>query len=198
MTGDLIPIGRIARLQVQVSPLKQGNKPFQQYSPANIRPVAALAIEPAGVVGFDGGATIGDVHHRDHPRSRFRGDNGVSLGFTSHYAAMRHRFGDHLTDGIAGENILVACDAPVALAEIAGGIVVGEGEDAVTIDEWLVAAPCAPFTRFCLRYPADRKPDRRITEGLRFLDDGMRGFYGRVSRDGSARIAVGAAVYRRR
>jgi hypothetical protein len=197
----LIPIGRIVRLQVQTDPLKIGDKPFQQYSPVNIRSVEALVIEPAGVIGLDGDEVIGDVHHRDHPRSRFRGENGVSIGFTSHYAAMRARFGGHLTDGIAGENILVACGGPVALAEIAGGIVIGEGDDAVTIDEWIVAAPCAPFTRFCLRYPADQKPDRRVTEGLQFLDDGMRGFYGRFRNpacDGATRIEIGATVYRRR
>jgi hypothetical protein len=195
---DLVPIGRILRLQVQTDPLKTGAKPFEQYSPVNIRPVAALAIEPAGVIGLDGDAVIGDVHHRDHPRSRFRGENGVSIGFTSHYAAMRARFGDHLTDGIAGESILVASDAPVTLDDLANGIVIGEGTDAVTIDEWVVAAPCAPFTRFCLRYPADQRPDRRVTEGLQFLDDGMRGFYGRSMRTSPARIAAGATVYRRR
>ena len=196
----LIPLGPIVRLQVPVDPLKSGAKPFQRYDPGNIRPVPALAIGPHGVVGIDADGEHIDVHHRDHPRSRFRGENGVSIGFTAHYRRMRDRFGAHLTDGIAGENILVACDEVVTLDDLAGGIVIGEGEAAVAIHEWVVAAPCAPFTKFGLDLRHDWKPDRTVTEALRFLDNGMRGFYGRHGdeRPAVARIALGAMVYRRR
>jgi hypothetical protein len=197
----LIPLGPIIRLQVQIDPLKSGAKPFQRYDPGNIRPVAALAIGPHGVVGLDPDEdrVLNDVHHRDHPRSRFRGENGVSIGFTSHYERMRDRFGAHLTDGIAGENILVASDEVVTLDDLAGGVVIGEGDETVAIDEWVVAAPCAPFTKFSLGFPHDRKPDRTVTEALRFLDDGMRGFYGRYgdARPAPVAVAVGTMVYRR-
>jgi len=197
----LIPLGPIVRLQVQIDPLKRGEKPFQRYDPTNIREVPALAIEPHGVVGLlpDSDAVLNDVHHRDHPRSRFRGENGISLGFTAHYRAMRERFGAHVMDGIAGENILVATETPISIDDLAHGLMIGEGDEAVVIDAWAIAAPCAPFTKFCLGLPHDRKPDRRVTEALQFLDGGMRGFYGRYGDDRPtpARIALGAMVYRR-
>jgi hypothetical protein len=203
MTGEtLIPIGPIVRVQVQINPLKVGAKPHERYDPGNIRQVTALEIGPQGVIGLDPDRdhALGDVHNREHPRSRFRGENGVSIGFTSHYRAMRDRFGGHLTEGIAGENILVACDEPVPLNDIANGLVIGEGDDAVIIDEWVIARPCAPFTRFSLGLPHEQKSDRRVTEGLQFLDDGTRGFYGRYheTRPSPALIRPGAIVYRRR
>jgi hypothetical protein len=103
-------------------------------------------------------------------------------------------------DGLAGENILVACDDSIMLEDIASGLVIGEGEDAVIVDEWVVARPCAPFTKFALGLAHDQKPDRRVTEGLQFLDDGTRGFYGRYhdQRPVPAVIWPGAMVYRRR
>jgi len=39
------------------------------------------------VVLLADGAPIADVHHRDHPTSRYSDGNGVSLGFTAHYAS---------------------------------------------------------------------------------------------------------------
>jgi hypothetical protein len=199
---DLIPIGPIVRLQVQINPLKVGTKPHERYDPGNIRQVPLLEIGPHGVIGLDPDRehALEDVHNRDHPLSRFRGENGVSIGFTSHYRTMRDRFGEQLADGIAGENILVACDEAILIHDIANGIVVGEGEDTVIIDDWVVARPCAPFTKFALGLSHGQKPDRRVTEGLQFLDDGTRGFYGRYhdQRPNPAVIGLGAMVYRRR
>src|SRR3954471_6610206 len=102
-------MGTIVRLQVQESSLKVGTKP-RRYEPAPIRSVPALRISVAGVVGLvQNGQAIVDVHHHDHPASKNRGGkNGISLGFTTHYRAMRNQFGEHLPDGIAGENILIA------------------------------------------------------------------------------------------
>src|SRR2546426_4214324 len=45
---------------------------------------------------------------RSHPNTKNEdGAHGVSIGFTTHYALMRERFGDRLTPGCAGENVLV-------------------------------------------------------------------------------------------
>ena len=130
-----------------------------------------------GFAGVDeGGNAVPDVHNATHPHSKFRGDNGLSIGFTSHYAAMRARFGDHLVDGIAGENILVAHDEIVSLGHIASGIVIVRENRELRIGPWVVAHPCAPFSKFCLQVPGDTKPDRRVTETLQFLEHGMRGF----------------------
>lgn len=171
-------LGRIVRLQVQRDSIKTGTKPYEQYTPdPNLIPVSTLVLDARGVHGIDAtGTVVPDVHNADHPRSKFRGDNGISVGFTGHYAAMRARYGNHLVDGIAGENLLLEYDGIVQLGEIERGIViVGEGED-IRIGPWIVAHPCAPFSRYCLQFPTNAKPDRRVTEALQFLENGTRGF----------------------
>ncbi|MGC4108154.1 MAG: hypothetical protein QM753_17660 [Thermomicrobiales bacterium] len=104
-TGDLVLLGPIVLLQVQIAPLKQGEKPLRWYAPDAITSVSEMQLDSGGVTGFDGETVKHDVHHRDHPLSRYRGENGVSVGFTSHYATIRGEFGDFLYDGIAGENL---------------------------------------------------------------------------------------------
>jgi hypothetical protein len=199
MTGELIPVGHIVRLQVQTAHLKRGEPPRRWYDPAPITEVAALRLEDGGVVGCGvDGSVHHDVHHRDHPISRFRGDNGVSVGFTGHYAAMRERFGAHLADGVAGENILVESDARHTVDELGGTLLIETGAGLARLDDVIVAAPCVEFTRFCLRWPKDARPDRTVTEALRFLDDGMRAFYAGVDlTGGTAReLRVGDMVFR--
>lgn len=173
-------IGPIVLLQVQQSSLKVGEAPRKRYDPAAIVVVPALRLTPAGAVGETGdGAPIVDVHNADHPHSKQRaGLNGLSVGFTGHYAAMRERFGDRLTDGIAGENLIVASDRQWSEDELAPGLVVvtAAGEE-VPLVRVIVAAPCVEFTRWAMQFPADARPDRTVTEGVQFLDQGMRGFY---------------------
>ncbi len=48
-----------------------------------------------------------DIHHAAHSDTHSEGDNAISIGFTSHYAQMRAHFGEHMQDGIAGENIII-------------------------------------------------------------------------------------------
>ena len=200
---ELQPLGRVVRLQVQREAIKSGAKPNERYTPyEHLIPVAALRIDSGGVTGItDAGEPVPDVHHRDHPRSRFRGENGVSIGFAGHYAAMRDRFGAHLVDGIAGEGILVDHDGIVSAEDLAKGIVITSDDGRIVeIDTWEVADPCAPFSKFCLRFSEGEKADRRVTEALQFLGDGMRGFNGtyRPDQPQGAVIRLGDAVYRRR
>ena len=192
-------IGPIVRLQVQTASLKLGEKPHRWFDPAPIRPVPALRLDAGGVTGLDGG-DIADVHHRDHPQSKFRGENGVSIGFTGHYARIRERYGDHLTDGIAGENILGDAGRTITEDDLDAGIVIVSGDGPLALDAVLVAAPCVEFSKFCAGYALDQRPDRVITETLQFLHQGMRGFYATLATNGAdpaARIAVGDIVYRR-
>ena len=199
MRGDLIPVGKIVRLQVQTAHLKRGEQPRRWYDPAPITRVATLRLDDGGVSGIDAVGTIHhDVHHRDHPISRHRGDNGVSVGFTSHYAAMRERFGDHLPDGVAGENILIESDGRHTVAELGGSLLIETGDGIARLDEVIVAPPCVEFTRFCMRWPRDARPDRTVTEALRFLDDGMRAFYARADLAGGAtrELHEGDTVFR--
>jgi hypothetical protein len=193
----LVPIGSIVRLQVQTAPLKHGEKPHRWYEPAAIRRVPELLLDDGGATGFDG-EPIADVHHRGNAHAKFRGDNGLSIGFTGHYARIRERFGEFLADGIAGENILVDAGRVFSEDDLAGGLVIVGGGRQVAIGQVVVAPPCVEFSRFCAGYGPDRQSDRVITETLQFLHEGMRGFYATLAGASPARIAVGDMVYMRR
>lgn len=201
ISGPLIPIGPIVRLQVQITPLKAGARPISWYVPDGITAVPELALDAGGVVGYDGERVLNDVHHRDHPLSRYRGENGISVGFTGHYAKMRQEFGDFLSDGIAGENLLVESEAIHDESEFADGLVIVTASGPVALQRVEVAPPCVEFGKFCLAYPHDRKADADVAAAVKFLHQGTRGFYATWKPEGeistSPRIAVGDLVYRR-
>ena len=189
-------IGTIVRMQVQESSLKVGDKP-RRYDPAPIQSVPALSVSCAGVVGLaKNGQSIVDVHHHDHPASKNRrGENGISIGFTGHYRVMRQRFGQHLADGIAGENILIEADRQFQEEELAGSVVVeGTGGKQLELRPVIVAAPCVEFSRYALKFPDGDRPDTTVTEALQFLDAGMRGFYATYTGE-PAVVEVGARVF---
>ena len=189
-------IGTVVRLQVQESSLKVGVKP-RRYDPAPLRSVPAISLSAGGVVGLaENGESIVDVHHREHPSSKNRGgENGISLGFTGHYLEMRQRFGQHLRDGIAGENILIEVDRQFQVEDLASGVVV-EGADGRPLElrPVIVAAPCVEFSRYALKFPDGARPDATVTEALRFLDAGMRGFYATYGGE-PAVVEIGARVF---
>jgi hypothetical protein len=188
---DLIEIGRIARLQVQTASLKVGTGRERYYDPAPLRSVDVFRVSGAGV-SLDGPAgPLLDIHHAHHPLSKNRDTtNGVSVGFTSHYQHMRSRFGDHLPDGIAGENILVESGRQWDLADLAGGLVIvgADGREVMLVDI-SVAHPCVEFSRFAQNDRA--AAPQVVSDVLRFLDNGVRGFYARVPSDEPLRVAVG-------
>src|SRR4051794_39648303 len=118
-------IGPIVKLSVQVRSLKVPGPRFRAYDPAGLVEVPRLTLTDAGVVGEDAaGTTLADVHHRDHPAGKYRGENPISIGFTSHYEVMRERFGAHVVDGIAGENILIGTDRVWTEDELAAGVAI--------------------------------------------------------------------------
>lgn len=182
-------IGRIARLQIQRKTLKDplapqpggGRSPERYYDPAPILSGEMLWVADSVVAVPRGEEVIMDVHAAAHPHSRNRGNgNMLSIGFISHYDAMRDRFGDHLTDGVAGENILVETDERFTVDDVRQGLAVVTTESGILeFGEVTVAAPCVEFSRFCL---GDRYADPKVTsDALRFLDEGMRGFYAYVA-----------------
>lgn len=185
-------LGHITRLQVQIAPLKRGQKPDRWYDASRIRQVDALTVAADGVLGHVDGEDepIVDVHHRAHPASRHRGGNGLSLGITGHYAWLRARFGDHLVDGIAGENVLLDQPNRIHLEDIAAGVHV-LGETRLELAPVAVVEPCVEFSRLVLD-----DPDAWVREPLQQLRGGMRGFYLGV-RDGvGGRIRLGDLVVR--
>ena len=188
-------IGEIIQLQVQVDNLKQGDKNNRYYEPAGLRAVSALQLTPRGVVGLEGGQELSDVHHADHPHSKNRAlTNGISFNFTSHYTQMQQRFGAHLRNSIAGENILVATDEMFDESVFGGGVII-ETKDGqqIQLTQISVAEPCAPFSTFALNLET-RPPAELLKAALQFLDGGMRGFY--CQRIGSPiMIQIGDSVF---
>ena len=177
-------LGRIVRLQVQRASLKLPNADGaahpQRFDPSPLVPVPRLLLQPQGVIGLlDDGSRIVDVHHTEHPASKNqRGINDVSVGFTAHYVIMRDQFGAHLTDGIAGENVLVETDARVEPDELSGGLAIETQDGTLAVLEAVVVAePCVPFTRFCLRLAPAEPSGERVTDSLRTLRHGLRGYY---------------------
>ncbi len=175
----LLELGYVIRLQVAPQTPKRMELDGEVYDPACIRTMSALLISARGVTGIDSaGCEWKDVHHADHPASRFRGDNGISIGFTAAYRELRRRFGSHLEDGCAAENILLESPHIVNPDMLNGTIVLHQertGEQ-VELGSAIVAEPCLPFARFVAGLqPASASSDIRTT--LQQLRRGMRGFY---------------------
>jgi hypothetical protein len=191
-------IGLIKHVQLQRSSLKQGQRPQRYYDPAPLLVVERLLLAPGGVsaVSADGEPII-DVHHAAHPESKNRsGTNGISIGLTSHYRAMRDRYGAHLTDGCAGENILVESDHVWSIDELGAALVIhcADGQ-MVALASLTTAAPCVEFSRFA-HLSAEPLTSDQLRTTLQFLDGGMRGFYARLANgQPDAEIRAGDRVF---
>ena len=188
-------IGTVTRLQIQRGSLKSGEKPTRVYDPAPLLSVTALNVTPDGALGAspDGGdAWIVDVHHRAHPQTKNEdGLHGISLGFTSHYDAMREHFGDRVQVGCAGENIIATSNRRFSYADLANGVVIlsPEGQERVRLKILQVAHPCRPFTGWALGKQVEPE---ELKKHLQFLDGGMRGFY--CVGEGMGTVALGDSV----
>ena len=176
-------IGLIKHVQLQRSSLKQGQRPQRYYDPAPLLVVERLRLAPGGVSAVSViGEPIIDVHHAGHPETKNRlGTNSISIGFTSHYRAMRDRYGAHLSDGIAGENILVESDQLWSIDNLGAALLIQSADGRlVRLDALTVAAPCVEFSRFA-HLSADPLTSEQLRTTLQFLDGGMRGFYTRLA-----------------
>lgn len=175
-------IGAIKRLQVQQRRLKQGPRGQRSYQPEAILTVESAALSPAGLVGQAPAGEQIDVHHAAHPDTRHRqGSNGVSIGFTSHYRWLRDQFGAHLTDGIAGENLVIDTEATFMQADLPGTLQLQTRAGIIELVDVVVAEPCIEFTRFCLQRPADAATDDALLRALESLRRGVRGYYARFA-----------------
>jgi hypothetical protein len=171
-------IGPIVLLQVQQAALKVGEKGAKRYHTEPIARVPQLRVTRDGVVGLAPDGEILDAHHRDHPlHKNDDGVHGISVGFTSHYAVMRQRFGPHLALGVAGETLIVETDRRMSLADVQGGLVVRDaaGTEKGRLTQVEIAHPCKAFTGFALRH--ETVPADAFKQSLQFLDGGLRGFY---------------------
>ena len=186
-------LGTIVRLQIQRSSLKTGVSRARVYHPAPLLPVSVLYVSPDGVFGLGpDGSWLIDIHHRAHPDSKNPGgENGISIGFSGHYDAMRERFGDRIELGCAGENIIAELPRRCTLDELRAGLVIlsPAGAERLRLRVLDVAHPCKPFTGWALAHTVE--PEIFKTH-LQFLEDGTRGFL--LATETAARISVGDHV----
>lgn len=172
------PLGSIVRLQIQTGEIKVGERGRRVYDPAPIRPVPYLRLSSGGFTGPGvDSQDILDIHHRDHPAGKWTPKNGICVLFTRHYELMRARFGSHITDGIAGESILVESDRQIRLEDLQHGLTIHTADGEAVLHDLVVAPPCVEYTRFALQYPPEAHADGRFKDALQFLSPGMRGFY---------------------
>jgi hypothetical protein len=196
MTQLLDKIGFIKLIQVQRSPLKIDQP--RRYNPGPLLAVEQLLLSSQGVVGVVGHNRFIDVHHAEHPNSRYHGSNGVSIGFTSHYRQIRDKFGEHINDGCAGENILVETAQSFSLADLGEQLIIQNPKTGalVYLTALQVAAPCVEFSHYVANQ-VDPLPPAEIKTILQFLDNGRRGFYTTLAAAGlPALIQVGDIVWR--
>lgn len=195
-------IGKIVQLQIQQDPLKsQVTGGRVVYDPAGIMVLQEIRLTTFGIVGImdflNREMAYLDVHHLRHPQSRFRGDNKISIGFTGHYQRMRHEFGKHLRDGLAGENIIIQADDRLAPQDLGRRLAIRsrQHDSLILLCEIKPIPPCEPFTRFARKAPALSPSETK--RDLQFLSGGLRGYYLEVeSAPEEAILQIGDTVYR--
>jgi len=141
--------------------------------------VDTLKITPQGIEAITtNGEHVLDIHHINHPDKAYDEDDLVCIGFTSHYDAMRERFGDHMGYGVAGENIIIEFGEEVWPEDIGQRIGIENqdtGEVAI-LDTVRFAAPCNEFSHFAAQSQQEKLPADELKSVLQFLGNGRRGF----------------------
>jgi hypothetical protein len=175
-------IGKIKILQIQTGSLKQGKRPESYYDPKYILAVPSLLLTPEGAHGVTSEAEkIVDIHNARHPETRNNGTNPITIGFTTHYAAMRDQFGAHLTDGIAGENIIIDADSSFTWDDLTTGVAFKNADGTLHQFRLLkIADPCVEFSHFAAKKNAatgNPLGGIELKETLQFLSYGRRGFH---------------------
>jgi len=139
-----------------------------------------------------------DIHHENLPSSHiYIGINGCSLGFTSHYQAMRSKLGEHLVDGIAGENIVVESNTSHSLSDLGEWLAIQNQQTGqfVYLAGLKVAAPCVAFSLFAANHGKPLSA-AKLKETLQFLNGGTRGFYARMEElPTAAKVQAGDRVF---
>jgi hypothetical protein len=169
------------------------------YDPTRRVEVDRLVITRRGIeADLPGGERVLDIHHLDHPDKAYEDDDLVSVGFTVHYDAMRREFGEHMVDGIAGENIIVSSPDEIWTTDVGTGLILESTETGETARLELVefASPCQEFGQFCLQRQREEVPAALLRETLRFLGKGRRGFlFVLHDAEGSVTVQSGDRVF---
>ena len=179
MTDKMQALGTIKLVQVQPTGLIIETPSGYFYDASRRVEVDHLLITPKGIEATTpGGEHVLDIHHIDHPDKAYDDDDLVSIGFTSHYEAMRVRFGKHMIDGIAGENIIIKYSDEVWTKDLGESIAIENIETGrrTILDLESFAAPCNEFSHFAANSQHERLPTAELKATLQFLNNGRRGF----------------------
>jgi hypothetical protein len=199
MGEGLRDLGKVKMVQLQPSGLIIQSGNGELYDPARRLEVDHLLITSRGVETTTvAGRRLLDIHHMDHPDKAYGSRDLVSIGFTSHYNAMRERFGEHMTDGVAGENIVVEYDHEVWMDDMGQQVAIESAQtgDRAMFDVVEFAAPCTEFSSFAARPAGGALPADQLKRTLQFLNDGRRGFLIVLSQgQQDARVEPGDKVF---
>jgi hypothetical protein len=185
-------IGTIVCLQVQRSSLKLGERPRRWFDPSPLVSVISLEVDQAGVIGVtEDGERIVDVHNRNHPASRYGNANGMSLGFTSHYARMRTVLGERAVGWVAGENVIVQTEREFCQDDLPRNLTIESADGPLRLEGIRPIEPCVEFSRYLLGFsspPSDDVtiPNPAVTTTIASLRQGVRGYC--VSYAGGAQV----------
>lgn len=149
------------------------------YDATRLIQVDRLVITPMGIEAtIPGGEHVLDIHHINHPDKAYDDDDLICIGFTSHNDAMRTHFGEHMVNGIAGENIIIEYSEevwPDDLRQKLGVENQDTGEMAI-LEMVNFASPCVEFSQFCIHSQYKKIPPNKLKDILNFLGNGRRGF----------------------
>jgi hypothetical protein len=200
MVDTVEELGRVKLVQLQPSGLiiETPSGPF--YDASRRVEVDRVRITSKGIEATTpDGEHVLDIHHIDHPDKAYDNNDLICIGFTSHYDAMRARFGEHMVDGIAGENIIIEYGEEVWPEDLGQQIVIESTgtEQRTLLDVVCFAAPCDEFSHFAAQSQQERLPAVELKSALKFLNNGRRGFL-LVLSDGqeTATIQPGDRVFR--
>lgn len=192
MADTLQELGCVKLVQVQPNGLIIETPSGYFYDVSRRLEVDQLQITSLGIEATTvGGEHVLDIHHISHPDKAYDNDDLVCIGFTSHYEAMRSRFGEHMVDGSAGENIIIECGDEIWPEDLGNGIAIenqNTGQLAI-LDLVSFAAPCNEFSQFVNSSQQERLPPDKLKETLQFLGNGRRGYL-LVLRDGQETASV--------
>ena len=179
MAENIRELGKVKLVQVQPSGLIIQKPSGYFYDVSRRVEVEKLTITPLGIEATTtGGEHVLDIHHIKHPGKKYDNNDLVSIGFTSHYEAMRACFGEHMQDGTAGENIIIDYDQEIWIDDLGQQIAIENGEtgNKILLNVLSFAAPCEEFSHFVANSQHEKLPAAKLKATLQFLNDGRRGF----------------------
>ena len=179
MIEHIRELGRVKLVQVQPNGIIIETPSGDFYDASRRVEVESLHITSRGIEAITPtGEHVLDIHHIDHPNKAYGNDDLVCIGFTSHYEAMRARFGEHMVDGIAGENIIIEYEDDIWPEDLGQRIAIENTDTGRRglLDVVSFAPPCEEFSHFVANSQHERLPAEKLKSILQFLGNGRRGF----------------------